>query len=174
MPRPLQYNPGWSKQDHPIVEVSWNDAKAYCNWAGDRLPTEAEWEKAVRGTDGRKYPWGDTFDTSKLQCSKENWADADGTSPVGTFLDGASPYGVLDLAGNVCEWCMDWNTYDYWMTDRGVDPQGPASGERRIVRCGGWEARDPEFFRAAYRISQPPSSPDAWYGFRCVARADPG
>jgi len=93
--------PDWAKDDHPMICVTWDDAIAYAQWAGAALPTEAQWEKAARGQDGRLYPWGNAWDASKCQCSKVQWGDAGKTSPVGTFPSGASPYGVLDMVGNV-------------------------------------------------------------------------
>jgi len=100
MPMPPSW--GW-KEDHPIVNVTWDDAKAYADWAGVALPTEAQWEKAAGGTDGRVYPWGKTFDASKAVCSV--WSRRSSTAPVGSIPAGASPYGCLDMAGNVWEWC---------------------------------------------------------------------
>ena len=103
--------PSWGWIDeHPMVSVTWDDATAFCEWAGVRLPTEAEWEKAARGTDGRAYPWGNDWDKSK--CS--NFTNSKSTQPVGSYPDGASPYGVLDMAGNVWEWCSDWYSADYY------------------------------------------------------------
>jgi formylglycine-generating enzyme required for sulfatase activity len=98
-PKYWEYEPG--KADHPAVNVTWYDAVEYAKWAGGKLPSEAQWEKAARGTDGRKYPWGNEFDSKKCNT----WESGiDGTTPVGTYPDGASPYGVLDMAGNVWEW----------------------------------------------------------------------
>jgi sulfatase modifying factor 1 len=148
-PSAPSFDPNWSKEDHPIVNVSWDDAKAYCDWAGVRLPTEAEWEKAARGTDGRKYPWGDAWDASKAWCSKSSFGDAGGTTAVGKY--GISPYGLSDMAGNVWQWCADWYDADYWKSDHGADPTGPTSGSFRVLRGGSWDNVNPGYFRSASR-----------------------
>jgi hypothetical protein len=144
------FNPDWSKKDHPIVNVSWDDAKVYCDWAGVALPSEAQWEKAARGTQGRRFPWGDTFDNSKPQ-----WSDADGTASVGSFPAGASPYDVLDMAGNVWQWCADW--YD-------------DKKDSRVLRGGSWLNLNPAYFRTALRIRFNPTYYRSYVsGFRCCA-----
>jgi len=142
---------GWH-DDHPVVNVSWNDAQAFCAWTGLALPTEEQWEKAARGTDGRKYPWGDRWDARRCVCSVGR-ANAESTVPVGSKPEGASPYGCLDMAGNVREWCADW--YD-------------GMHEYRALRGGSWCYGGPDSFRAAYRDWAVPGVRERSLGFRCV------
>ena len=157
---------GWI-DTHPIVNVSWDDASAYAQWAGAALPTEAQWEKAARGTDGRIYPWGNDWDASK--CSNSVGHTAEQTSPVGSFPSGASPYGVLDMAGNVWQWCADWYGADYYQTSPAKNPTGPATGTVRVLRGGSWYNGGAVGCRGAYRSSYYPDSGSDYFGFRCVA-----
>jgi formylglycine-generating enzyme required for sulfatase activity len=132
-------NYGSSGRDlHPINCVDWTQANAYCQWAGKRLPTEAEWEKAARGTDGRKYPWGNTgLDCDHAVMSVSPCSNSS-TQPVGSKPLGASPYGAEDMIGNVWEWASDWYSSSYYSSSPANDPQGPASGTYRVVRGGSW------------------------------------
>ena len=172
--RAMPMEQSWKWQlTHPIVDVSWDDATAYAEWAGAALPTEAQWEKAARGTDGREYPWGNAWDASKAQCSKSIFSDAKKPAPVGSFPTGASPYGCLDMAGNVAEWCADWYGTGYYKTAPAKNPLGPAFGVARVLRGGSWRDANViwDYFRVANRNSDTPAHRADHIGFRCVLRS---
>jgi formylglycine-generating enzyme required for sulfatase activity len=156
-------------EDHPATQVSWYGAEAYCEWAGARLPTEAEWEKAARGVEGRLYPWGD----EPPDCGKAQYGDCGGaTVPVGSRPAGASPYGALDMAGNVWEWVADWYDPVYYGASPVQNPQGPDAGERKVFRGGSW-GYPPAFLRASDRARNRPTYAGFNVGFRCAATTLP-
>jgi formylglycine-generating enzyme required for sulfatase activity len=157
-------------ESHPVVGVDWNMADAYCRWSGGRLPTEAEWEVAARGDDGRIYPWGNGSAT----CANSGFRDCLGPEAlpwmVGSFDDGNSPWGVWDMAGNVWEWVNDWYAPASFTSDIVNDPLGPWTGIYKVVRGGGFNA-SAENLRSALRLGLAPSDAFGDVGFRCVANS---
>ena len=150
--------------DHPLVFVSWAEAKAYCEHYGLSLPTEAQWEYAARGAEGPKYPWGDQWDETKC-CNKGNQGPSGRTFPIGSFPVGASWCGALDLAGNVWQWCQDWYGEKYYGVSPGTDPPGPDGGEDRVVR-GGSFYKGESGCRSVHRSHCPPETRYNSFGFR--------
>jgi formylglycine-generating enzyme required for sulfatase activity len=153
--------------DYPVIYVSWNQAKTYCEWRNARLPSEAEWEKAARGTDDRTYPWGKGLDREKANYSGDKAGD---TTKVGSYVAGVSPYGLYDMAGNVWEWVADWYDLSYYKNSPMSNPVGPSSGAPRALRGGGWFSDEP-MLRSANRFQGDPSGANVSFGFRCARSA---
>ena len=172
----------FDRPELPVVLVTWNDARRFCAWAGGRLPTEAEWERAARGIrisaadkgtlGGRRYPWGDVYNPFLSNHGVFGLDDLDARdgflelAPVGSYPDGRTPEGLYDLAGNAAEWVFDWWAPEYPAADA-VNPKGPDQGERRVVRGGGYIHARP-WLRGAARDKQTPGDRSPVIGFRCA------
>lgn len=167
MPSEPSANKGWLKLDHPIVNVSWEDATRYCDWSGLSLPTEAEWEYACRGgLVGKEYPWGDDWNNGKHCANSVSRNSLRGTVKVGSYP--ANGYGLYDMVGNVWEWCLDWYVEDYYKSSPSTNPQGPSESAYKVLRGGSWLLNNPDNFRCAYRNRLRPTDRLDILGFRPV------
>jgi formylglycine-generating enzyme required for sulfatase activity len=159
--------PGY--EEYPVVEVTWYGANAYCAWAGRRLPTEAEWEKAARGTSGGTLPWG-----GPLDCLYANYGGCNSQlKSVGSYAQGKSPFGVLDMFGNVWEWVYDKYGTDYYRESPSTDPMGPASGKHHVLRGAAWDTTDSNRLQITFRYNRDPNLTGGSYGFRCASSDAP-
>jgi iron(II)-dependent oxidoreductase len=170
-PKPPFYrDPDFNKPDHPVVGVSYYDAQSYAVWAGKRLPTEAEWEKASRGgIEGKSFPWGDESPNGKCNYAPHGDKAADGcenTAIAKSFTPNA--YGLYNMAGNAWEWCCDFYSAEYYSASEEKNPNGPDSGYTRVLRGGSFLSINPVHLRCSTRLELKPFVQDRYYGFRCA------
>jgi formylglycine-generating enzyme required for sulfatase activity len=175
-PEPWKPDGGWI-DDHPMVFVTWQQARDFCKWAGGDLPTDAQWDKAARGTDGNMYPWGNQFEGSRLWWRKPGTREVSGPTQVGKFPSGASPYGCLDMVGNVAQWCLD-SSDDLYSIRSNRNPKALHKGQSRDVRGSAWDSSPDDeerldYFLCTFRVLSDPKQRDGSLGFRLACRPKP-
>lgn len=167
------FHPRPGLENYPVNRVSWYGADAYCRWVNKRLPTEAEWEKAARGTDHRVFPWGNKHPTNELVTFRRKFAQLGfkAMEAVNSMPEGQSPYGAHHMAGNVWEWVADWYKDSYYEETPFANPQGPDSGVSKVLRGGNWYYKA-YYMRTTYRFNERPEIFNIWQGFRCAKSRD--
>ncbi len=166
-----EYQPRPGLENLPVNRVSWYGADAYCRWKGKRLPTEAEWDKAARGTDQRIFPWGNEFPDNSRVTFRRKFSEMGFKvmEPVDGMVKGVSPYGIHHMAGNVWEWVDDWFGAGAYEDQEQKDPIGPETGISKVLRGGNWYYKA-YYMRTTYRFNEKPDKFNIWQGFRCARR----